>query len=311
MRIAIIGAGINGLYLAKGLVLKGHEVAIFERKSEIGKEICSGLFSSRIFDFFPESKELVKHKLSSCLIRFPKKEIKLGFKRPFFIIEHKILDKLAASLAQKSGAVIHLNYSITEKGMPSGFDRIIGCDGVLSVIRANLGLKNPDFRLGIQGFVFQQDDQSIFEVWPTKTGFFWKIPRGDSSEYGLIGKPEQAVGEFNEVLAGMNIKPELTKAALIPRGLIIPKNNQIITLCGDAAGLTKPWSGGGVIWGLTAADLLIKHFPNFLTYKKETERFFRPQILFSKIITKAVYFLGFNFPSVLPKTRIIDNDFLF
>ncbi len=71
---------------------------------------------------------------------------------------------------------------------------------------------------------------------------------------------------FEEFLNKNNLSLENIKTALISQGLIIPQN-QNITLCGEAAGLTKPWSGGGVIWGLMAADILLKNFPNF--YKEK------------------------------------------
>ena len=53
----------------------------------------------------------------------------------------------------------------------------------------------------------------------------------------------------------------------------MPKSNDI-TLGGDAAGFIKPWSGGGIIWSLKAADVLIEHFPDFLEYKKAALTFF-------------------------------------
>jgi len=96
---------------------------------------------------------------------------------------------------------------------------------------------------------------------------------------------------------------------LIPQGLMIPESEKI-TLCGDAAGLTKPWSGGGVIWGLTSAEILLKNFPDFLKYQKEMKKTFLPKIIFSKIATKIVYLLGFNFPWILPKNVKIESDFL-
>ena len=105
----------------------------------------------------------------------------------------------------------------------------------------------------------------------------------------------------------LNVKKPI-KRALIPQGLILPKSENI-TLCGDAVGLTKPWSGGGVIWGLTAADILLKHFPNFQKYREEIQEKFRFKILKGKLITSLVYFLGNNCPYLLPSKITRDNDF--
>ncbi|KKK67519.1 hypothetical protein LCGC14_2953270, partial [marine sediment metagenome] len=121
---------------------------------------------------------------------------------------------------------------------------------------------------------------------------------------------KEASGIFDEFSEKRKIKFKRMASAMIPQGFIVSSNSRI-TLCGDAAGLTKPWSGGGVIWGLIAADILLKNFPNFLKYKKGIERFFLPRIKFSKLATKLVYFLGFNIPWLLPKNLKIESDFLF
>ena len=75
-------------------------------------------------------------------------------------------------------------------------------------------------------------------------------------------------------------------------------------------GLTKPWSGGGVIWSLFAANILLKNFPDFIKYQKEVKKFFLPKIILSKIAKKLVYFFGFKIPWLLPKNFKIEGDFL-
>ena len=327
MKVAIVGAGIIGLYLAWKLAEKGEEVIVFEKKEKIGKEACSGLFSERILDFIPESQKLIQNKIEYCLIHFPKGTLKIQFSKPFFAMSHSELDNLVADLAEKAGAKIILNHSANS--LPEGFDRIIGCDGAMSRVRKNLGLKEPQFRLGIQGFVKEKNssDRRHVETWPTISGFLWKIPRGNETEYGIIEKPQKARIIFEEFLRGNNLSPSPAKrdevgdetksqrplerinSALVPQGLILSPDPSI-TICGDAAGLTKPWSGGGVIWGLLASNLLLKNFPDFLKYKNRMKKFFLPKIIFSKIATKIVCFLGFKTPWIFPKVVKIEGDFL-
>jgi len=176
-------------------------------------------------------------------------------------------------------------------------------------------LKDPKFYLGIQGFILNPQPkfgggENFVETWPTNNGFIWKIPRGkEGIEYGIIEKPGEAKKLLDNFLEGKNIQLESLNSALIPQGLIIPENSKI-TLCGDAAGLTKPWSGGGVVWSLIAADILLKNFPDFLKYQKEMKKFFLPKIISSKMAKISVYFFGFNFPCILPKEIRIEGDFL-
>lgn len=312
MEIAIIGAGICGLYLSWKLSEKGFNVTVFERREKIGKATCSGLFSQRILDFIPQSRKLIENRIEYTVLHFPKKTLRIKFSKEFFVMNHCELDRLVAELARNSNTKVLLNNNIARKDiavLQNDFERVIGCDGPNSIVRKSLELKDPQFRLGIQGFITKKDFSNFVEVWATKHGFLWKIPRGRQIEYGVIEKTETAKKVFDEFLRKRNIYLEKMNSALIPQGFIIPDNPRL-TLCGDAAGLTKSWSGGGVIWGLLAANILLKNFPDFLKYRKELKKFFLPKIIFSDTATKLVYFLGFKIPWVFPKNLKMENDFL-
>ncbi len=312
MKIAIIGAGINGLYLAWKLSQKGEQVFVFEKKNKIGKQACSGLFSEKILEFIPQSKELIENKIDYTLIHFPKKTIKVNFSKNFLVISHFELDNLMAYLAERAGAKIFLNkQNIKKEELLSSFDKIIGCDGANSVVRQWFDLWQRNYYLGIQGFINKPDDSNYVETWPIKKlgGFIWKIPRNKETEWGIMSDSLKAKEIFDNFLKKKNIYLENINSALIPQGFSLPENNRI-TLCGDAAGLVKPWSGGGVVWGLIAAGLLLKNFPDFLIYKKETRRFFSVKIAFSRLAVKTVYFFGFKIPLFLLQNMKIKDDFL-
>jgi digeranylgeranylglycerophospholipid reductase len=312
-KIAIIGAGIVGLYLAWKLSDKGHQVTVFEKKEKIGKEACSGLFSDRILKFIPRSQKLIQNQIKSVLIYFPKRTLRINFSKKFLVMSHFELDNLLANLAGGAGAKIVLNRNVSDSDLnkfQNDFDKVIGCDGPASIVRKNLGLPEPDYRLAIQGFVLEKNSGDFVETWPQKQGFIWRIPRGRETEYGVIAKLTEAKDIFEHFLRKNNIKVKKIESGLVPQGFLIPANS-FITLCGDALGLTKPWSGGGVIWSLVAAEMLLKSFPDFLKYKKLMKRFFLPKITLSKIATKTAYFLGFYFPWLLPKNIKVESDFLF
>ncbi len=306
-KVGIIGAGVNGLYLAWKLSEKGYKVSVFERKEKIGNDVCSGLFSQRIFDFIPQSQELIRNRINQVILNFPKKKVKVSFSKEFFVMSHYQLDQLLAGLAKRAGAEIFLNHNIKE--IPQGFDRIIGCDGINSFIREHFDLKKPKYRLGILGFVNQRSNNNYVETWPCRKGFIWKIPRGCDIEYGIMADPEEANNILEDFLKKNNISIN-KKAKLIPYGFALPDDSQI-TLCGDAAGLTKLWSGGGVVWGLFAADILLKTFPDFKEYRRQVKIFFLPKIILSRIAVNSVYFLGFRIPWLLPKNNKMESDFLF
>lgn len=300
------------MYLASKLAKSGHEVSVFEQREAIGKVCCSGLFSERLFDFVPESRQLVENEINSCLINFPEKTLKIGFKKRFYVMEHAELDQMIAGLAQRAGAKIELGKKIGTREIAEiekNYGRIIGCDGAMSAVRQYLGLPHPQFALGIIGFLDEEDSSDTVETWATERGFIWKIPRGKRIEYGIMEGMKEAKTIFDSFLEKNGLDLANVSSALIPRTAVFPKNEKI-ALCGDAAGLTKPWSGGGVVWGLAAANILLNNFPNFIKYSIEANMAFSPEIMISSLAKKLVYFAGYRFPAIMPDRYRIDGDFL-
>lgn len=306
MRVAIVGCGIMGAYLGWKLSQQNHRVDIYERHKKVGKQACSGMISQRLWNFIPKKQELIENEITHCKIYFPKKTVVLNFKPSFVLVRRPELDRYIAALAKKAGARILLGKKIENL---ETYDRVIGCDGSLSAVRRGLGLPDPSFYLGLQAFVPEPNYNKFVETWPTPNGFIWKIPRGQKVEYGLMEKPGKARKLFGKFCKERGLNFNKIEAAIIPQGTIIPKNKKI-TLCGDAAGLTKPWSGGGVIWGLTAANILLKNFPDFQKYKKEAERFFNPLMRKYRLLKKLVYFAGQYTSFLLPSKKDVDADFL-
>jgi len=314
MRIGIIGAGVCGAYLSYKLSMD-HDVTVFESKSEIGNKACSGLVSERLWDFIPKNDKLIKNKMKTIKIKFKNKEVFLDMNPGMMALERAELDKYVMSLSK---AKLKLNARVTKivpgvkpviytKKEKFEFDYVIGTDGAQSFTRKQLGGKDPKFNLGVLVYEKTKKKSNVINTWPLKNGFAWEIPRGDSIEYGVFENPKVAYQEFKKFYKR---KPKLIHSALIPEGLCnVVKGN--ITLCGDSAGLAKPWSGGGIIWALQSADILLKNFPNLHKYDKELKEFFEPRIFFSKIISKTGVWFGNNLPFLIPKEFYFDSDWIF
>ncbi|MFA5080907.1 MAG: NAD(P)-binding protein [Candidatus Paceibacterota bacterium] len=314
-KIAIIGGGIIGLYIGWKLSQKGESVVIFEKKneSEVDFKCCSGLVSERIKNFIPIEDNLIKNKIKSCRIKFAKKQIELIFKPNHLALDRERVIRRLISLNREVATELRFDEEI--KDIPIGFDKIIFCNGANSFIKKEKNNSKQNFRLGAQIIVNKEDNNDFVETFFINSGFCWKIPRGNIVEYGIITKPEKLVQEFDKFLLSQGRTRESGKfySAVIPQpktfDSLFFSDNQNIFFCGDSLGLVKPWSGGGIIWNLTAADILIKNIDSSFKYKKKLKKKFAWQILKGSIFNKFVGFLGNKAPFILPKRIIYDNDF--
>jgi len=318
MRVCVVGAGLIGSFVAWKLSEKGYDVTVYEKKKRPGKNACSGLVSTRIWNFIPEKKSLIENEIKGTKIKFGKKTVHVSFKPEMLALNRRALDRFVFSLAQNSGAKIKTGSEVKRVIVSKGkrpvvisdvceeYDFLIGCDGPFSVVRKSLGLPDPDFKLGIFTYLKKPDEKKYSCVKAFKNGFSWRVPRKKKTEIGVLSDPEDAKRIFEREFG----KHSKIFSAVIPEGLRV-SNHERIALCGDSSGLTKPWSGGGIIWELTAADILIKKFPDIPGFNREMKRFFGPRVFFSKLVTKIVLFSGFNLPFLLPKKTKFDPDWVF
>ncbi len=314
MRIGIVGAGICGAYLAYRLS-KNHDVTVFESKKKIGNKACSGLVSERLWNFIPKNKKIVKNIEKKIIIHFKDKDVTLDLHPDMIVLERDRLDKYVAGLGNAkmmmNTKVKKLVYSetptlITSKGSFE-FDRVIGADGATSMIRKQLGGSEPRYNLGVFTYEKTRNKSDTVDTWPLKNGFAWKIPRGSTTEYGVFGTPRTAYQDFKKFYKK---KPSMVYSALIPEGFVNVAKDKT-TLCGDATGLTKPWSGGGIIWTLKSADMLVNTFPDFKKYNDKLRDFFEPRIFFSRLISKMGVSFGNNLPFLVPREILFDSDWIF
>ena len=277
---AVVGAGPAGSRFARRAAEEGHDVLALEQ-GEVGDPLaCSGHVSTDVWEYAgPDARdELLQNEIlgarfhvggpGSDAYRFYKRDVVSN------VIDRVGLDRHLADLAREAGADLrehhtvtavdeyHDRVEVTARG-PDGTETfaakmVAGCDGPRSRVRDELGLPEPGELLhGVLGFDADADAENFVDVHLTAPRFFaWRIPRGDAGvEYGLAAPPGDDVGRrFDDLTDAYGVDCHRRCSGAIPIG---PPERVTSTrgfLLGDAAAQTKPFTGGGILYGMTSAD---------------------------------------------------------
>ena len=276
--VAVVGLGPPGAHFARRAAAQGHEVVAFERGS-VGEPLaCSGHVSRDLWDFLPEDapERLGQHEIRGARFH-PDGDHSYPFYREDPIsnaIDRVALDRLLADLAGEAGATIRTNHAVTaveerRDGVgltvqgPDGAETVdarlvVGADGPRSTVRRELGLPEPEeFLVGTLRHVPEPDHGDFVDVYLSVPTFFgWRIPRGEAGvEYGLAAPPDYDVVAHleNRLAGGVTAGPRF--GGLIPIGPPDRVHTHRAILLGDAAAQTKPFTGGGILYGLRAAEI--------------------------------------------------------
>jgi electron-transferring-flavoprotein dehydrogenase len=278
----VVGAGPAGSRFSRRAAERGYDVLALER-GEVGKPLaCSGHVSTDIWEFAPDGarEDLLQNEVYGARFHVggPGSDDYPFYKREVVsnVIDRIGLDEKLAEAAREAGADLRENHSVSaveerEDGVavtatgPDGTETVeakmvAGCDGPVSRVRSELDLPDPGEKLqGVLAFSKEDDPGDFVDVHLTAPHFFaWRIPRGESGvEYGLAAPPgsEPSAKElFSEFTAEYDVETSHFCAGMIPVGPAETVTSRRGFLLGDAAAQTKPFTGGGILYGMTAAD---------------------------------------------------------
>jgi geranylgeranyl reductase family protein len=277
----VVGAGPAGSRFARRASEAGNDVLVLEQ-GQVGEPLaCSGHVSTDVWSYTPPGarEELLQNEVTGARFHLGGPDSPAY---PFYkdepvsnVIDRVGLDRVLADAAAEAGADVRTDHTVTdvERGegsvtvtasTPDGESTfrgkmVAGCDGPTSRVRRSTGLPDPGELLhGVLGFAETADAGDFVDVHLDVPGFFaWRIPRGEAGvEYGLAAAPDADVGErFEAFLAGYDVSVTNRCSGAIPIGPPSRVTDERAFLIGDAAGQTKPFTGGGILYGMTAADL--------------------------------------------------------
>ena len=276
----VVGAGPAGSRFARRSAERGRDVLVFER-GEVGTPLaCSGHVSLDLWNYVPDGarEKLFQNEIRGARFHVggPDTAGEPFYKREAIsnAIDRVGLDRVLAEAASDAGADVREGHTVTHVAErrdgvevvvsgPDGVEThearmVVGADGPRSRVRAACDLPDPgEFLHGVLGFDGEADHQDFVDVHLTVPRFFaWRIPRGEGGvEYGLAARPGDGVsGRFDDLCAAYGVDLDRRCSGLIPIGPPERVTGRRSLLLGDAAGQTKPFTGGGILYGMRAAD---------------------------------------------------------
>jgi len=281
---AVVGVGPAGARFARRAAAAGHDVVAFEQGTVGTPLACSGHVSTDVWGYVPDGakERLLQNRVYGARFHVGGPDTAA---HPFYkseeisnVIDRVELDRTLAACADEAGADVRENHTVVDVderhdaveltvSHAGGTETIrtkmvAGCDGPTSRVRRQAGLGEPEELLhGVLAFDPDPDHSDFVDVHLTAPRFFaWRIPRGDAGvEYGLGAPPSASVTElFDRLTQVYDVETEHFCSGAIPIGPPERVHSRRAFLIGDAAAQTKPFTGGGILYGMTAADCAVE-----------------------------------------------------
>lgn len=283
--VIVIGAGPAGSTAARLLSEQGRDVLILEEHQEVGRPVhCTGLLGIAAFDEFALPRETILGIASSARFRSGDRSFLIEDDNvKAAVIDRAAFDRELSRRAVQAGATLATGARVVSvqpsdrevfvriKGKSAPYRSracVLAC-GANYGLHKQLGLGFPSAFLNSAQFEIGETAVDTVEVWLGRSfapaGFAWTVPltpgHPGRTRVGLMceGDPRPHFERFRTLarerfrLDGQFVPTVRTK--MLPLGPVGRTFGDRLIAIGDAAGLVKPTTGGGIYYALLSAKL--------------------------------------------------------
>jgi geranylgeranyl reductase family protein len=284
--LLVVGGGPAGCAVARDVADAGFRVLVAEEHAGVGEPLqCSGLVSARTVEISRVSPGVVRRSLRGARVHAPGGQILdlTGRKTYAIAIDRVAFDQDLATQARHAGAEFWTGARVNSLEYVPGGVRVglpgrsvvsrlvVGADGHNSLVARWLGLPAPPERVPLFAAEVElpecQDNVvDLFIGRSVAPGWFgWVIPTGSGTARigtgslpGGVGPRPRQLFEYlraihPDIFHGLRIT-RMT-GGMVPVGLRSRTYGERALIVGDAACHVKPISGGGLYFGLKAAEI--------------------------------------------------------
>jgi digeranylgeranylglycerophospholipid reductase len=283
--VIVIGGGPGGLAAARALAAGGRHVAVLEEHDSIGNPVhCTGVLAAEIASSMTLPPHAVLNPLSTVKFVAPGGH---GFEyttasTEAVVIDRAVFDSTLADRATAAGATIIRGRRVTAvepgadavqitvvDGEPLAARAVILACGANYTFQRRLGLGMPSTFLQSAQLELPADRLGDVEIHfgseIAPKGFAWAVPvRREHGTFARIGvmADQNAGGYFAAMLERVRERwavrvPEQVKprGRMLPLGQLTRTYSDRVLVVGDAAGLVKPTTGGGIYYSVVSGEL--------------------------------------------------------
>jgi geranylgeranyl reductase family protein len=279
----VVGAGPAGLYTTLLMSREGLDVVVLEDHAAIGQPThCTGIVSGETNHLYKIPEEAVLNRPSSCLVISPNGRV-AELQDPgeeISVVDRAGFDRALAASVLEAGGVIRTSSRVdrvrngdrlveveTSQGERLRARALVLACGVTYRFHSLLGSRLPDPILHTAQIELAASAAEKLEVHVGREvapeGFAWLVPfqRGATPylKAGLLMRGD-ARAYLEKFLARSSIASRLQEIPgepirrLLPVAPVAKSYADRVLAVGDAAGLTKPVTGGGIFFSLVSAQ---------------------------------------------------------